>query len=195
MKLDFSLLSKLPCVPSVPEAATPQDAKDSGQSGTGHPMPRVNVPLGPIFPRQVGMGGNADGRDGMGHDSDTCYVPPAAVHKPNAGNDFDGWGHAGQAGHDQNAEEPRVSYPLSDDGASYMPYVVPMSPERVSDMLAEVRSIIGEVADGEGWSDAQRGHVLGMVARQPVASLPDDLAYFRERLSAMAAVARITKIG
>jgi len=75
-----------------------------------------------------------------------------------------------------------------------MPYVVPMAPERVEGLLANLRETIGKVADIEGWTVKRRADVLGLVARQPVASLTDDLAYFQEHLSAIEAVARVAAI-
>ncbi len=84
-------------------------------------------------------------------------------------------------------------YPVAD--GSYTPYVVPMSIERVAGLLADLRMTIGKVADIEGWTDGRRAHLLGLVARQPASTLADDLAYFRERLSAIEAVARAAEIG
>lgn len=71
-------------------------------------------------------------------------------------------------------------YPMAD--GPYMPYVVPMTRERVSTLLADLRATIGKVADIETWSDHYRAHVLTLVARQPISTLADDLAYFRRRL-------------
>ncbi|AST27999.1 hypothetical protein [Ralstonia pseudosolanacearum] len=77
----------------------------------------------------------------------------------------------------------------------YMPYMMPMPPERVAGLLADLRTTIGKVADIEGWPDERRAHLLGLVARQPAFTLADDLAYFRERLNAIEAVARAAEIG
>ncbi|WP_316666547.1 hypothetical protein [Ralstonia psammae] len=75
-----------------------------------------------------------------------------------------------------------------------MPYVVPMAPERVDSLLANLWDTIGKVADIEGWAVECRVDLLGLVARQPVASLVDDLAYFQERLNAIEAIARVAAI-
>ncbi|KFX28242.1 hypothetical protein [Ralstonia solanacearum] len=84
-------------------------------------------------------------------------------------------------------------YPVAD--GPYTPYVVPMSPERVAGLLADLRATIGKVADIEGWTDERRARLLGLVARQPVSTLADDLAYFRERRRAIEATARAAEIG
>ncbi|CAJ0773062.1 TubC N-terminal docking domain-related protein [Ralstonia chuxiongensis] len=84
-------------------------------------------------------------------------------------------------------------YPVAD--GPYMPYVVPMSPERVAGLLADLQATIGRVADIEGWTGERRANLLGLVALQPVSTLVDDLAYFRERLSAIKAAARAADIG
>ncbi|MGN8064311.1 hypothetical protein ACTJK4_21855 [Ralstonia sp. 22111] len=70
-------------------------------------------------------------------------------------------------------------YPVAD--GPYTPYVVPLSPERVAGLLADLRATIGELADREGWTGDQRAHMLGLVARQPASTLADDLAYFLHR--------------
>ncbi|WP_316893478.1 hypothetical protein [Ralstonia mannitolilytica] len=79
-------------------------------------------------------------------------------------------------------------YPMAD--GPYMPYAVPLSCERVAELTTELRTTIGKVADIEGWPDAWRTRVLGAIARQPLSTLADDCAYFRERLGASEAVAR-----
>ncbi|WP_197387006.1 hypothetical protein [Ralstonia pseudosolanacearum] len=84
-------------------------------------------------------------------------------------------------------------YPTLD--GPFTPYVVPMSPERVAGLLAALRATIGKVADIEGWMDERRAHLLGLVARQPVSTLADDLAYFREHLGAIEAMERAAEIG
>ncbi|CAJ0849588.1 TubC N-terminal docking domain-related protein [Ralstonia flatus] len=84
-------------------------------------------------------------------------------------------------------------YPVAD--GPFMPWCPPMSSERVVGLVSDLRATISKVADIEGWSDDQRAHLQGLVARQPVSSLADDLAYFRERLGAIEAVARIAIIG
>lgn len=84
-------------------------------------------------------------------------------------------------------------YPTQD--GPFTPYVVPMTPERVAGLLADLRATIGKVADIEGWTDERRAHLLGLVARQPVSTLADDLAYFREHLGAIEAVERAAEIG
>ncbi|GAQ27628.1 hypothetical protein K6V18_16290 [Ralstonia insidiosa] len=84
-------------------------------------------------------------------------------------------------------------YPVAD--GPFMPWCSPMSSERVAVLLADLRETIGRVADIERWPDDRRAHLLGLVARQPVSSLADDLAYFRERLGAIEAMARVANIG
>jgi len=53
---------------------------------------------------------------------------------------------------------------------------------------------VGEVADAEGWPDAQRAHLLALVARQPAFTLADDVAHFRQRLQALHAANRASEI-
>lgn len=84
-------------------------------------------------------------------------------------------------------------YPVAD--GPYTPYVVPMSPERVARLLADLRTTIGRVADIEGWTDDYRADLMGLVVRQPVSTLADDLAYFREHLISIEAVTRAAEIG
>lgn len=79
-------------------------------------------------------------------------------------------------------------YPMAD--GPYTPYVVPMSAERVASLLADLRTAIGTVADIERWTDEQRARLLGIVARQPISALADDLAYFRARLVELKAARR-----
>lgn len=83
-------------------------------------------------------------------------------------------------------------YPVAD--GPYTPYAVPMSPERVASLLADLRTTIGKVADIEGWTDERRTHLLGLVARQPVSTLADDLAYFRERLAELEAARKASTV-
>ncbi|MHA6909398.1 hypothetical protein ACQUJS_13360 [Ralstonia pseudosolanacearum] len=84
-------------------------------------------------------------------------------------------------------------YPVAD--GPYMPYVVPMSPERVAGLLADLHTAINKLADVEQWPDERRSHLLGVVVRQPVSTLADDLAYFRDYLSHIEAVAHAEEIG
>lgn len=79
------------------------------------------------------------------------------------------------------------SYPVADGGGSFMPWCAPMSPERVASVLTELRTIISKVADMEHWADEQRAQVLCLVARQPIASLSDDLEHFRMHLKTLEA--------
>lgn len=72
-------------------------------------------------------------------------------------------------------------HPVAD--GPFMPYIVPLSPERVADLQVDLRTTISEVADIEGWPDDCLTRLLGLVARQPVSALADDLAYFRGRLN------------
>jgi len=91
-----------------------------------------------------------------------------------------------------DAEKP-TRYPVAD--GPYMPWCAPLSPQRVASLLADLRATISKVADFEGWTDEYRARVLGLVARQPLSALADDLTYFRDRLSialSLAAAARIT---
>lgn len=82
-------------------------------------------------------------------------------------------------------------YPVAD--GPYMPYVVPLSSERVAGLLADLRATIGKLADREGWTGDQRAHMLGLVARQPVSTLADDLAYFLHRLEVVRAAELATQ--
>lgn len=76
-------------------------------------------------------------------------------------------------------------YPVAD--GPYMPYVVPLSPERVGVLLADLRATIGKLADLEGWTGDHLEHMMGLVARQPACTLVDDLAYFLSRLEVVRA--------
>jgi hypothetical protein len=200
MKLDFSLLDKserfssVPNVPHVQGAAIPEHAKECEKSETGHPAYLMKVPRAPIFSQQAGTKPNDAALGRGGHSGDVSHVPPGKTRKPNTNKDSEGLGHVGQVGREQSIEPQHVRYPLSEAGAPYMPYVVPMAPERVEGLLANLRETIGKVADIEGWTVKRRADVLGLVARQPVASLTDDLAYFQEHLSAIEAVARVAAI-
>lgn len=65
----------------------------------------------------------------------------------------------------------------------FLPYCVPLSPERAAAMLTELRQLIDALATAEKWPEEQKTHLLAKVRRQPVYTLADDLAYFRQRLS------------
>lgn len=82
-------------------------------------------------------------------------------------------------------------YPVAD--GPYTPYVVPMTPEHVAGLLVDLRTTIGALAEIEGWTDQYRVHLLSLVARQPVSTLTDDLAYFRERLNTIEAVMHVVE--
>lgn len=84
-----------------------------------------------------------------------------------------------------------LGYPTED--GPFTPYCVPMTPGRVAGLLADLRGVIGKVADLEGWADERQVHLLDLVARQPISTLADDLTYFRERLSAIEAVERVSR--
>ncbi|MBU9577878.1 hypothetical protein KTE26_05400 [Ralstonia mannitolilytica] len=84
-----------------------------------------------------------------------------------------------------------LGYPTED--GPFTPYCVPMTPGRAAALLTDLRAAIGQVADLEGWADDRRTLVLGLVARQPVSTLADDLAYFRERLNAIDAIERVSR--
>lgn len=72
----------------------------------------------------------------------------------------------------------------------YLPYVVPMPAEQAAELTGELRTAIGRLADIERWTDAQRTELFDLVARQPLSTVADDLAYFRARLNAVEVVAR-----
>ncbi|WP_296223270.1 hypothetical protein [Ralstonia sp. UBA689] len=84
-----------------------------------------------------------------------------------------------------------LGYPTQD--GPFTPYCVPMTPGRVAGLLADLRATIHKVADREGWAAERRADLLSLVARQPVSTLADDLTYFRERLSAIEAVERVSR--
>lgn len=79
-------------------------------------------------------------------------------------------------------------YPFAD--GPFMPWCPPKSAAAVAGLLVDLRATVGKVADIEGWADEQRAYLLALLARQPISTLADDLAYFRERLTAIEAVAR-----
>ncbi|MGN6259611.1 MAG: hypothetical protein ACTHNO_02665 [Ralstonia sp.] len=74
-------------------------------------------------------------------------------------------------------------YPMAD--GPFMPWCAPMSPDRAAALLDDIRATVSKVADIEGWSADCLTRLLGLVARQPVSTLADDLAYFRERLNSV----------
>jgi len=65
----------------------------------------------------------------------------------------------------------------------FMPYALPLSAERVTTLRAEITEAVRAIAEAECWADAQLRLVLSFLDRQPVSTLSDDLAHFRERLS------------
>ncbi|MGA4104371.1 hypothetical protein ACI2S5_25940 [Ralstonia nicotianae] len=71
-------------------------------------------------------------------------------------------------------------FPVAD--GPFLPYVAPLSPERVAALLADLRTTLDKLADLEGWTDGHLAHMLGLIARQPVSTLADDLTYFMHRL-------------
>ena len=83
-------------------------------------------------------------------------------------------------------------YPVAD--GPFTPYIVPLSAERVSALLGNLRAAISKLADTEKWTDNQREQLLAVVARQPISTLADDLSYFQQRLSAIEAVAHTTEV-
>ncbi|MEZ0191838.1 hypothetical protein AB9X41_21815 [Ralstonia solanacearum] len=83
-------------------------------------------------------------------------------------------------------------YPVAD--GPFTPYVVPMTPEHIAGLLTELRTTIGKLAEIEVWPDEHREHLLSLVARQPISTLTDDLAYFQGRLSTIKAVAHVVEI-
>ena len=117
-------------------------------------------------------------------DSIAALKPELAAHKPEI------VAHLRRAANDVALLS---HYPVAD--GPYTPYVVPLSPERVASLLADLRATIGRVAAVEGWTGEWRAHLLGLAARQPVSALADDLAYFRDRLSAIEATTRAAEIG
>ncbi|CAJ0776286.1 hypothetical protein R77555_00173 [Ralstonia mannitolilytica] len=84
-----------------------------------------------------------------------------------------------------------LGYPVQD--GPFTPYCVPMTPERIDGLLTDLRTTIGKVADLERWPDDHRVRLLGLVLRQPISTIADDLAHFRERLSALEAVERVRR--
>ena len=72
-------------------------------------------------------------------------------------------------------------YPMAD--GPFMPWCAPMSPDRAAALLDDLRATVSKVADIEGWTTDCLTRVLGLIARQPVSTLADDLAYFRGRLN------------
>ncbi|MDB0507665.1 hypothetical protein LBW60_04875 [Ralstonia solanacearum] len=105
-------------------------------------------------------------------DSIAAMKPELAAHKPEI------LAHLRRAAND-------ARYPVAD--GPYMPYVVPMPPERVAMLLADLRTTLDKLADLEGWTDGHLAHMLGLVTRQPISTLADDLAYFEHRLEAVRA--------
>lgn len=69
----------------------------------------------------------------------------------------------------------------------YLPYCVPLSPERAVAMLTELKHLIDVLATAEKWPEQQRTDLLTLVSRQPVHTLADDLAHFQRRAAALAA--------
>lgn len=66
----------------------------------------------------------------------------------------------------------------------------PLSPERAAGLLSDLRDAITRLSEWEGWPEQHRDYLLGLMERQPSYTLAGDLAYFRERLSAIEAVVR-----
>ncbi|MEF9385061.1 hypothetical protein V4890_05415 [Ralstonia solanacearum species complex bacterium KE056] len=143
--------------------------------------------------RQSGTDGNGLALGHVGHDRGTARVPPQETRKANTGKASEGLGHVGHVGHEKNTEIQHAHDP--DTGAPFTPYCVPMPADRLAAMLAEIREAIATLADAEGWPDAHRLHVLDILRRQPAYTLADDLAYFRERLSAIEAMTCAAEIG
>lgn len=116
-------------------------------------------------------------------DSIAALKPELAAHKPEI------VAHLRRSANDAT---DLSRYPVAD--GTFMPWCASMSPERVAGLLADLRATIGSVADIEGWTDERRAHLLGLVARQPVSTLADDLAYFGERLAELAAVRKASTV-
>lgn len=76
------------------------------------------------------------------------------------------------------------------NGAPYLPYTVPVSPEALERIQLEFVSLIDELADIEAWPSAHRESVLHALCCQSLASLLTDLDYFRHRVEAARAVRR-----
>lgn len=77
-------------------------------------------------------------------------------------------------------------YPVAD--GPFTPYCVPLSPDAVAAMQAELVGLVDKLADTEGWHEGYREHVVERVSRQPLSTLRDDLAHFRARWQAHEAV-------
>lgn len=89
------------------------------------------------------------------------------------------------------SEAPKLpGYPVAENGGPFTPYCLPMTVERVTGLLADLGATIGNLAELEGWTDGQRARILGLISRQPVSTLADDLEYFMNLVHAARAVGR-----
>lgn len=89
------------------------------------------------------------------------------------------------------SEAPHLpGYPVAENGGPFTPYCLPMTVERVLGLLVDLRATIGNLAELEGWTDDQQARILGLISRQPVSTLADDLGYFLDLVHAALAVGR-----
>jgi len=84
-------------------------------------------------------------------------------------------------------------YPVAD--GPFLPYAVPLSAERAAALLSALRATIIRIADIERWPPVYLAALLDRVARQPAATLADDLAYFLRRLEALEVIERASHVG
>jgi len=71
-------------------------------------------------------------------------------------------------------------------GAPFCPWGPRVTSVMLDAWRRELRELVAELARAEAWSEAQREHIMYRVERQPaLASLRDDISYFRERLAAV----------
>lgn len=112
--------------------------------------------------------------------SDPPKLPESS--EPGSGS-FGGWVSGMILGIEGGEDGAALEYPTC-DGAPYFPYAAPLSPEAVTAIRSELVDLIETLAEYEDWPDAHRARLLGLVARQPISTLADDLAYFRRRIDA-----------
>ncbi|MGN5480520.1 hypothetical protein ACTMU2_38445 [Cupriavidus basilensis] len=92
----------------------------------------------------------------------------------------------------QAAIKETRSRQLSD--APFTPYCVPAPAEHVAALLSEIQAITKTLAVAERWSDSHLSRVLETLKRQPAFTLPNEIAYFRNRLHAIQAMERTSKL-
>ena len=84
-------------------------------------------------------------------------------------------------------------FPVMD--GPFTPWCPPLTLEELTAIRAEMLELIGKLAAAEGWPDSHRANVVSVVNRQPLSTLRDDLAHFRARYAALAAVHRAAEGG